>query len=99
MPPPRLKPPVIASELRQGDSPPQRWDRATAQGTIPPVAILAAKAAIARRAKPSALPDHVKLVPSLDLRRDMAERLSAKAIREGKNLDAVLIEILALNGK
>ncbi len=46
----------------------------------------AAKVAIARRAKPSALPDHVKLVLTLDLRRTLAERLSAKAIREGKNL-------------
>ena len=53
----------------------------------------AAKAAIARRAKPSALPDHVKLVLTLDLRRTLAKRSSAKAIREGKNLDGVVIEI------
>jgi hypothetical protein len=53
-----------------------------------------AKAAIARRAKPSALPGHVKLVLTLDLKRDLAERLSARSIREGKNLEAVVIEIL-----
>ena len=54
----------------------------------------AAKVAIARRAKPSVLPDHVKLTLTLDLRRALAERLSAQAIREGKNLDGVVIEIL-----
>jgi hypothetical protein len=54
----------------------------------------AAKAAIARRGKPSALPDHVKLVLTLDLRQALAERLSARAIREGKNLDALVAEIL-----
>jgi hypothetical protein len=60
---------------------------------------LAAKAAIARRAKASALPEHVKLVLTLDLRRALAERLSAKAIREGKNLDGVVIEILEAAAK
>ena len=52
----------------------------------------AAKVAIARRAKPSAVPGHVVL--TLDLRRALAERLSAKAIRDGKNLDGVVIELL-----
>jgi hypothetical protein len=33
------------------------------------------------------------------VRRDLAERLSARAIREGKNLDAVVIEILGDGGK
>ena len=59
----------------------------------------AAKAAIARRGRPSALPDHVKLVLTLDLRRALAERLSARAIREGKNLEAVVIEILEAGAK
>jgi hypothetical protein len=59
----------------------------------------AAKVAVARRAKPSALPDHVKLVLTLDLRRALAERLSAKAISEGKNLDGVVIEILEAGAK
>src|SRR5262249_39065601 len=48
----------------------------------------AAKAAIARRAKPSAVPGHVRLVLNLDIPRALAERLSARAIREGKNLEA-----------
>ena len=30
----------------------------------------------------------------LDIRRELAERLSARAIREGKNLEAVMIEVL-----
>jgi len=59
----------------------------------------AAKVAIARRTKPSALPDHVKLVLTLDLRRALAERLSAKAIREGRNLEGIVIEILEAGAK
>jgi hypothetical protein len=55
----------------------------------------AAKVAIARRAKPSAVLGDVKLVLTLDLRRALAEWLTAKAIREGKNLDGVVIGILA----
>jgi len=55
----------------------------------------AAKVAIARRAKPSAVPDHVKLVLTLELRRALAEQLSAKAIREGKDLEAIVLEFLA----
>jgi hypothetical protein len=37
---------------------------------------------------------HVKLTFTLDLPRELAERLSARAVREGKNLEAVVIEIL-----
>jgi len=37
----------------------------------------------------------VKLSFTLDIPRELAERLSARAIREGKNLDAVVIAILA----
>ena len=54
----------------------------------------AAKVAIARRAKPGAPPDHVRLVLTLELRRALAERLSAQAIRSGKNLEAVVIDML-----
>ena len=50
--------------------------------------------ALARRAKMSALPGHLKLVFTLDLRRALAERLTARAIREGKNLDALVIELI-----
>jgi hypothetical protein len=59
----------------------------------------AAKIAIARRAKPSSRPGHVRLVLTLDLRRALAERLSAKAIRDGKNLEAIVIEMLENEAK
>jgi len=46
------------------------------------------------RAKPSMVPGHVKLTLTLEMPRALAERLSARAIREGKNLEAVVIEVL-----
>jgi hypothetical protein len=54
----------------------------------------AAKAAIARRAKPSAVPGYVKITITLELKRALAERLSARAIRETKNLEGVIAELL-----
>ena len=54
----------------------------------------AAKIAIERRAKPSAVPGRVKLMLVLELRRALAERLTARGIREGKNLEAIIVEIL-----
>jgi len=54
----------------------------------------AAKIAIERRAKPSPVPGRVKLMLVLELRRALAEQLSARGIREGKNLEAIIIEIL-----
>jgi hypothetical protein len=40
----------------------------------------AAKVAIARRAKPSVVPGHVKLVVTLELARSVAEQLSAPEV-------------------
>jgi hypothetical protein len=40
------------------------------------------------------VPGHVKLTFTFDLPRELAERLSARAIREDRNLEAVLIEML-----
>jgi hypothetical protein len=54
----------------------------------------AAKVAVARRARPSPLPDHVRFTLMLDLPRALAERLSARAIREGNNLEALVLEAL-----
>lgn len=54
----------------------------------------AAKRATARRAKPGAPQDHVRLVLTLELRTSLAERLSEQAIRSGKNLEAVVIDLL-----
>jgi hypothetical protein len=59
----------------------------------------AAKLAIARRAKPRGPPGHVRLVLTLELRRALAEQLSAKAIRSGKNLEAIVIDMLEAGAK
>jgi len=40
------------------------------------------------------VPGHVKLTFTLDLPRELVERLSVKAIREGRNLEAVVVEAL-----
>jgi len=53
-----------------------------------------AKAYIARRAKPSGVPGRVRLVFTLDLPCARAERLVARPIRDGVNLEAVVIEVL-----
>jgi hypothetical protein len=53
-----------------------------------------AKNYIAKRGKPSVVPGHVKLTFTLDLKQALAERLSVHAIREHKNLEAVMIELL-----
>ena len=52
----------------------------------------AAKIAVARRTKPSAIPDHVHLVLTLDIRRALAEQLSARAIRTERNIEAAILD-------
>jgi hypothetical protein len=59
-----------------------------------PAPELVAKTYIARRAKPSVVPGHVKLTFTLDIPRELAEGLSARAIREGRNLEAVVVDVL-----
>ena len=59
---------------------------------IPPE--VAAREYIKRRAKPSVVPGHVKLAFMLDIPREVAEKMSAIAIREGVNLEAVVVHIL-----
>jgi hypothetical protein len=59
----------------------------------------AAKLAIARRAKPGAPPGHVRLILTLELRRALAKQLSAKTIRSGKNLEAIVIDLLEAGAK
>jgi len=54
----------------------------------------AAKRAISHRAKPGSPSGYVRLVLTLDLRRALAEHLSATAIRSGTNLEAVVIDML-----
>jgi len=52
---------------------------------------VAARLAIARRAKPSAIPGYVKLLLTLELRRELAEKLSQQAIRSGRNIETIVI--------
>ena len=44
------------------------------------------------------VPGHVKLTFTLDMPREVAERLSARPIRDGVNLEAVVVEILRASG-
>jgi hypothetical protein len=53
-----------------------------------------ARAAIAHDAPAGPSGDKVKVPLTLTLSRAQAERLTARAIREGKNLDALVAEIL-----
>jgi hypothetical protein len=61
---------------------------------IKPAPEQAAKAYIARRAKPLVVRGHVNLTFRLDMSRKMAERLSTHAVREMVNLEAVVIKLL-----
>ena len=59
----------------------------------------AAKVAIACRAKPSPLPGYVRLVPTLELRRELVEKLSQQAIRSGWNIEAIIISLIEAAAK
>jgi hypothetical protein len=66
-------------------------------GVLGPAA--AAKLAVARRAKPSPVPDHVRLLLNLELRRELAEKLSERALREERNIEAIVIALLEAAAK
>jgi len=53
-----------------------------------------AKGAIAKRGNPSAVPGNVMLTMTFDLKRELAERLSARAIREGVSVEAVILGLV-----
>jgi hypothetical protein len=55
---------------------------------------VAARLAIASRAKGSAIPGYVKLLLTLELRRELAEKLSEWAIREERNIEAIVISLI-----
>ena len=40
------------------------------------------------------MPDHVRLVLTLELRRELAEKLSERAIREERNIEAIVIALI-----
>src|SRR5215510_1276072 len=55
---------------------------------------VAARLAIARRAKPSSIPGYVRLLLTLELRRELAEKLSQQAIRSERNIEAIVITLI-----
>ena len=60
---------------------------------------LAARLAIDRRAKPSAIPGYVRLLLTLELRRELAEKLSQQAIRSERNIEAIIIGLIEAAAK
>jgi len=54
---------------------------------------------IARHAKPGHPGGHVRLALTLELPRAAAEQLSARATRSGKNLEALVIDMLQRRAK
>ena len=59
----------------------------------------AARLAVARRAMPCAVPDHVRLVLTLELRRELAEKLSERAIKSERNLEAIILALIEAAAK
>jgi len=55
---------------------------------------IAARVAVCRRAKPSSLPGYVRLLLTLELRRELAEKLSLKAIKSERNIEAIVIALI-----
>ncbi len=66
-------------------------------GVLEPAA--AARLAVARRAKRSAVPDHVRLVLTLELRRELAEKLSLRAIKSERNIEAIMLALIGAAAK
>jgi hypothetical protein len=91
---PRTQRPVEQAELDFS-----RASIPTKRPRTPPDVEKAARTAIARRAQPAPFKDKVKLTLTLYLNREHAERLAARAIREGKNLEALVVEILEAGSK
>jgi hypothetical protein len=60
---------------------------------------VAARLAVARRAKVSPVPGHVRLLLTLEIRRQLAEKLSLRAIEEGRNIEAILVALLEAAAK
>src|SRR5262249_24687476 len=66
--------------------------RSASSGVLEPAA--AAKLAVARRARPSAVPDHVRLMLTLELRRELAEKLSLRTIKSERNIEANILALI-----
>ena len=59
----------------------------------------AARVAVSRRAKPSSIPGYVRLVLTLELRRELAEKLSLKAIKSERNIEAIILTLIEAAAK
>ena len=59
----------------------------------------AARSAVSRRAKPSSIPGYVRLLLTLELRRELAEKLSLKAIKSERNIEAIIIALIEAAAK
>ena len=59
----------------------------------------AARVAVSRRAKPSSIPSYIRLLLNLELRRELAEKLSERAIREERNIEAIVIALIEAAAK
>jgi len=60
---------------------------------------IAARIAVSRRAKPSSIPGYIRLLLNLELRRELAEKLSERAIREERNIEAIIIGLIEAAAK
>jgi len=60
---------------------------------------IAARVAVSRRAKPSAVPGYVRLLITLELRRELAEKLSLRAIKSERNIEAIIISVIEAAAK
>ncbi len=55
---------------------------------------MAARLAVAGRAKPSPISGYVRLLLSLEVRRELAEKLSLRAIKTEENIEAIVIALI-----
>ena len=60
---------------------------------------IAARVAVSRRAKPSSIPGYVRLLLTLELRRELAEKLSLKSIKSERNIEAIVIALIEAAAK
>ena len=60
---------------------------------------IAARVAVSRRARPSSIPGYVRLLLTLELRRELAEKLSLKAIKSQRNIEAIVIGLIEAAAK
>jgi len=60
---------------------------------------VAARVAVARRAKPSAIAGYVRLLLTLEVRRELAEKLSLRAIKTEENIEAIIIGLIETAAK